>query len=243
MIVLLKNKPTGRSIIVSPEPMAVKPQPRRRAGRPRAEDTGGRDAILDAAAAVFTEYGYRGATVGAILERAGLSKGTFYWHFESKDELMLAVLAERVERPVKELIEMLRSAPADENMSLVANRRFAEFLERGRDAILLEHEYEGLAARDPRLRRRYARQRRQLRAALAEALAARARQLGAPPLDTPAEEIATAYLALIRGLARERLFDPAAVPGHILGNVGGLIYIGLLARARGGDWQESAVLD
>src|SRR3954447_15228551 len=226
--------------------MAVKPQPRRRAGRPRTEDADrlrGRDAILDAAAAVFTERGYRGATVDAILARAGLSKGTFYWHFESKDELMLAVLAERVERPVKELIEMLRSAPAGENMSLAANRSFAEFLERGRDAILLEHEYEGLAARDPRLRRRYARQRRQRRGARAEALAARARQLGAPPLDTPAEEIATAYLALIRGLARERLFDPAGVPGHILGNVGGLIYIGLLARAHGGDWQESAVLE
>jgi AcrR family transcriptional regulator len=221
--------------------MAVK-QHRRRAGRPRAQDARGRDAILDAAAAVFTERGYGGATVDAILERAGLSKGAFYWHFESKDELMLAVLAERVERPLKELIEMLRSAPADENLSLAANRSFADFLARGRDAILLEHEYEGLAARDPRLRRRYARQRRQLRAALAEALAVRARHLGAPPLDTPAEEIATAYLALIRGLAREKLLDPASVPDHILGNVGGLIYIGLLARARGGDWQENAVL-
>ncbi|MEA2438085.1 MAG: hypothetical protein QOF65_2641 [Thermoleophilaceae bacterium] len=229
--------------MISPVQMSVKPQ-RRRAGRPRAEDAHhGREAIIDAAARVFTERGYRGATVDAILERARLSKGTFYWHFESKDELMLAVLAERVEQPVKELIEMLRSAPADENMSLVANERFGEFLERGRDAILLEHEYEGLAARDPRLRRRYARQRRQLRAALAEALAARARQLGAPPLDTPAEEIATAYLALIRGLARERLVDPSGVPSHILGNVGGLIYIGLLARAQGGDWEQSAVLD
>ena len=223
--------------------MSVKSQ-RRRAGRPPAEASrSGREAILDAAAQVFTERGYRGATVEAILERAGLSKGTFYWHFESKDELMLAVLAERVERPVKELIDILRSARADENVSLMANRRFAEFLERGRDTILLEHEYEGLAARDPRLRRRYARQRRQLRDALAEALAARARQLGAPPLDTPAEEIATAYLALIRGLARERLVDPSGVPSHILGNVGGLIYIGLLARAQGGEWESSAVLD
>src|SRR6059058_1167580 len=106
--------------MVSPRPMAVKPRQRRRAGRPRAQDAGGRDAMLDAAAEVFTERGYRGATVEAILERAGLSKGAFYWHFESKDELMLAVLAERVERPVKELIEMLRDAPPDENISLVA---------------------------------------------------------------------------------------------------------------------------
>jgi AcrR family transcriptional regulator len=192
---------------------------------------------------VFTQRGYGGATVDAILAEAGLSKGAFYWHFASKDELMRAVLAERVERPVKELIELIRSAPPDENISTVATQRFAEFLEGGRDAILLEHEYESLAARDPRLRRRYARQRKALRLALAEALAARARQLGAPPLDTPAEEVATAYLALIRGLARERLLDPSGVPGHILGNVAGLIYIGLLARAQGGEWEANAVLD
>jgi hypothetical protein len=37
--------------------------------------------------------------------------------------------------------------------------------------------------------------------------------------------------------------DPSGVPSHILGNVGGLIYIGLLARAQGGDWEQSAVLD
>jgi AcrR family transcriptional regulator len=215
----------------------------RRRGRPRAGEAQGREALVDAAARVFTERGYRDATVTAILREAGLSKGAFYWHFESKDELMLAVLAERVERPIKELVELMRSAGPADNMSQVATRRFAEWLERGRDAILLEHEYEGLAARDPRLRRRYARQRRELRTALAEALAARARQLGAPDLGTPAEEVAVAYLALIRGLARERLVDPSGVPDHIVGEMTGLIYIGLLARAQGDDWRANAVLD
>ena len=47
----------------------------------------------------------------------------------------------------------------------------------------------------------------------------------------------------MRGLARERLVDPSGVPSHILGNMTGLIYIGLLARAQGGDWQAAAVLD
>src|SRR3954469_22207315 len=147
--------------------MTVKPQATRKrgAGRPRSEDARGgrsREALLDAAASVFTERGYRGATCDTILAEAGLSKGAFYWHFESKEELMRAVLAERVERPVKELIELIRLAPPDENVSAAPPRRFAEFLEGGRDAILLEHEYEGLAARDPRLRRRYARQRKEL---------------------------------------------------------------------------------
>jgi AcrR family transcriptional regulator len=192
---------------------------------------------------VFALEGYRGATVDAILEEAGFSKGAFYWHFQSKDDLVSALLVERLEQPIRELIERLRSAPANANLSAEANRRFVEFFDRERATILLEHEYEGLAARDPALRRRYVRQRRALRQALGEALTERARQLGATEFTTPAEEVATAYLALIRGLSRERLLDPAAVPSHMLGEISGLIYIGLLARAYGGDWQRYAVID
>jgi AcrR family transcriptional regulator len=192
---------------------------------------------------VFVREGYRGATIGAILEEAGFSKGAFYWHFRSKDDLITTLLAERVERPIRELIERLRTAPTDANMSAEANRRFVEFFDRERAAVLLEHEYEGLAARNPTLRRRYVRQRRALRQALGEALAERALQLGATEFTTPAEEVATAYLALVRGLSRERLLDPTAVPDHMLGEISGLIYIGLLARTYGGEWQRYAVID
>jgi len=223
--------------------MAVTGKPTRRRGRPPSSEANGREELVDAAARVFSEHGYRGATVEAILSEANLSKGAFYHHFRTKDDLVLAVLAERVERPIKELIEQLQGAGPAENMSSAATDRFAELIDASRDAILLEHEYEALAARDPKLRRRYARHRRRLRDALAQALAARARQLGAPAdLGTPAEEVATAYLALMRGLARERMLDPQAVPSHILGEMAGLIYIGLLARATPGDWREHAVL-
>ena len=227
-------------------PAPVKSRPRRPPGRPPASASdlaGGREQILDAAAEVFAREGYRGATIDVILGEAGFSKGTFYWHFQSKDDLVSTLLAERVERPIRELIERLRSAPADANMSAEASRRFAEFFDRQRAAVLLEHEYEGLAARDLALRRRYVRQRRALRRALGEALAERARQLGATEFTTPAEEVATAYLALVRGLSRERLLDPTAVPDHMLSEISGLIYIGLLARAYGGNWQRYAVID
>ena len=132
---------------------------------------------------------------------------------------------------MQEMIELLRSGPPEQDMSEEATRRFEEFLEGGREAILLEHDYEAVAARDPRLRRRYARHRAELRSALAEALAARAHRLGAPPFDIPAEEVAIAFLALIGGLARERLFDSERVPGRLLGDMTGLIYLGLVTRA------------
>ena len=86
--------------------MAVK-QKRRARGRPPAstsdaEDT--RRSLLDAAARLIAERGYGATTVNAIVARAGLSKGSFYWHFKSKDDALFAVLEEHVDRPLHELL-------------------------------------------------------------------------------------------------------------------------------------------
>ena len=51
--------------------------------------------LLDAAAQVFAEVGLDGASVEAVCERAGFTRGAFYSNFESKDELFL-MLAGRV---------------------------------------------------------------------------------------------------------------------------------------------------
>jgi AcrR family transcriptional regulator len=216
--------------------MAVKPTGRPR-GRPRADgvDAGtARRLLLEAAARVFTERGYRGATVDAIIAEAGLSKGAFYWHFSSKEELFHTLLEERIERPIQDLIELLHSAPADQDMAPEASQRFLEVLERERDTILLDHEYWSLATRDPKLCARYAKRQAELRSALAKALEARAEHLGAPRFSTPAEEVATAYLALANGLALAKIIDSEGVPDHLLGEMYALIYAGLVARAQEG---------
>lgn len=56
-----------------------------------------RRAILIAAAEVFDEVGYEAATISAVLERSGVTKGALYFHFTSKQELAQAVLAGQVE--------------------------------------------------------------------------------------------------------------------------------------------------
>ncbi|GGV69140.1 ScbR family autoregulator-binding transcription factor [Streptomyces griseoloalbus] len=55
-----------------------------------------RRTILKAAAAVFDERGYTSATIGEILERAGVTKGALYFHFSSKEELALGVFEEQL---------------------------------------------------------------------------------------------------------------------------------------------------
>lgn len=55
-----------------------------------------RKAILGAAGEVFAEHGYAGATIYDVYTRCGVTKGAFYFHFSSKDELAQAVLDEQV---------------------------------------------------------------------------------------------------------------------------------------------------
>ena len=51
-----------------------------------------RNAILDCAEQLFTIKGYESTTVNAILKEVGIAKGTFYYYFISKEEVMDAVI-------------------------------------------------------------------------------------------------------------------------------------------------------
>ncbi|MGN5376815.1 TetR family transcriptional regulator [Streptomyces lasalocidi] len=51
-----------------------------------------RRAVIEAAAAVFAERGYAAATIAEILERAGVTKGALYFHFDSKEALARGVI-------------------------------------------------------------------------------------------------------------------------------------------------------
>ncbi len=51
-----------------------------------------RQQIIDAALAVFTQKGFHAANVSDVAAQAGVSQGTIYWYFESKEELLMAAL-------------------------------------------------------------------------------------------------------------------------------------------------------
>ena len=48
--------------------------------------------ILEAALAVFSRKGFHAANVSDVAAEAGVSQGTIYWYFESKEELLNAAL-------------------------------------------------------------------------------------------------------------------------------------------------------
>lgn len=56
----------------------------------------GRRGVLDAAAELFVTQGYDGTTLRQIADAAGIKAGSVYHHFDSKEALFLAVMADGI---------------------------------------------------------------------------------------------------------------------------------------------------
>ena len=202
---------------------------KRKPGRPPRGGPDARDALIDSAVRVIAKRGYGGASVDGIVEAAGLSKGTFYWHFESKEELFLAVIEERIDRPALSLMEVTRTAPADVATAPTVSRGLAGLFAGRRELLVLVQEYWAAALRSPRVRRRYRRRQKALTEALAGALEARHEETGVP-LTLPAESLATAFIALAQGLAVEAALRPEAADRELYGEILSLVYDGMASR-------------
>lgn len=77
-----------------------------------------RQLILESTAEVFDKQGYAGATLNRLVESTGLTRGAFYFHFESKDALAVAI-AEEQARCWQELRRQVESQERDPLRRLV----------------------------------------------------------------------------------------------------------------------------
>lgn len=71
-----------------------------------------RGRLLDAAVARLAERGVSGATVSAVAERAGVSRGAAQHHFPTREELLLAALRHMVDSRGADLRRRVASVPA-----------------------------------------------------------------------------------------------------------------------------------
>lgn len=70
-----------------------------------------RQALVEAAVALFTERGYDATTVADIAVAADVSTRTFFLHFATKEDVLLADTGGRVERGVRALADGDPAAP------------------------------------------------------------------------------------------------------------------------------------
>jgi len=84
-----------------------------------AEETAKCRQIIDGARAVFLAQGFDAASMGEIARQAGVSKGTLYVYFESKEELFAVVAREACKSQAE---NMLALDPDDHDVGAVLTR-------------------------------------------------------------------------------------------------------------------------
>lgn len=170
--------------------------------------------LLDGAAEVFRRRGFQGASVEAIAREAGYTRGAFYSNFESKEQLFVELLQDRVYEGYRRLLE---DVPTGGDTPLerlrVAAEQAADRQRNDDDRWLFELWLELLAhaVRHPEFARLAATFWSGNRAVLAGMTETTASRTGAE-LPLAAEHLATAQIALDIGLAMQHLVDPEAVP-------------------------------
>lgn len=73
--------------------------------------------LFECAEKLFQQYEYRDVSVEAITKAAGVTKGTFYVHFESKDALYIALFSSYVEHLDLDYTAFLNNLPPDMSAS------------------------------------------------------------------------------------------------------------------------------
>jgi len=173
-----------------------------------------REAVLAAARRVFIDKGYAGATLEAIAEEAGFSKGVMYSQFESKADLFLTLLERRIDERSAQDRRIVAEHPG------VVGLR--QLLEAGAEDAVTEAawarvlvEFRALASRDPGVNARYA----AAHARTVQSLASDLEQLRATAelkRHFPPRVMAEFILALASGATLESAANPAALPFDVL---------------------------
>jgi AcrR family transcriptional regulator len=167
-----------------------------------------RQAILDAARAVFREMGFEAATVRDIIRRTGLSVGAFYNYYRSKEEV-IAALADDGARRFRPILhaEYLKASDFESYLrgAITAYFEFvaAEVAELGKNN---PHEPETYTRNTPEMLAVH----EEVRTAFAEVM----ERGGAPRVDI--DDLTTAAIAIVREVGdRMVLRDPLDVPGAV----------------------------
>ena len=172
-----------------------------------------REQLLDAAAAVFAQKGYAGASVDEIAEAAGYSTGALYSNFENKEKLFLELMSARrsrgIARQAAQVTAIVEEDAADPLALLV--QRLERVDGRSTEAAALQAEFWLFAVRNPEAMQVLATKTDELVDALAP-LVSHVMQRYDAATAIPPEAVARIALALFQGLARQRRIDPAGVP-------------------------------
>jgi TetR/AcrR family transcriptional regulator, transcriptional repressor for nem operon len=78
--------------------------------------------ILAVAARSFREHGADSSGIGTVMKKVGLTKGGFYRHFKSKDDLFVEAVARALDETGRAMVEVAKSAPEGQALRAIIER-------------------------------------------------------------------------------------------------------------------------
>lgn len=177
--------------------------PVRRTRRPEV-----RRQIILAAARVFGEKGIEASRLDDVATEAGFTRGAVYSNFSGKEDLVSAVIRERI---VGKISDGLIQLSASDSLPRRAGEVLADQIRDDPSGQLLVLDFLTRAARDSETRERFVGPRREQRRLIAEALRQYSEEREVE-LPFAAESLAVIIVALVNGIAAEYMADPEDVP-------------------------------
>jgi len=78
-----------------------------------------REDILNASAALFSQHGYKGTALRDIAATLGMKAGSLYYHFASKEELVLEILTIGLRNIIDTVVRDVEALPKDASLKKV----------------------------------------------------------------------------------------------------------------------------
>src|SRR5688572_2295157 len=163
--------------------------------------------LLDAAARVFAKRGYRGASVEEISSEAGYTIGALYSNFSGKEEVLLALLEQRVAQIAERIVTAARRGDTPTDKLRAGAREWMEFLDDEPELYALMVEFWTIWVRDDEQRPHHGRRFAAVREYIGGLIQQKADEMGVT-MRLPPDQIGAVVLALADGLALQYLANP-----------------------------------
>jgi AcrR family transcriptional regulator len=161
--------------------------------------------LRHAAYQLFRDQGYDTTTVDDICAQADSSKGAFYWHYESKQDVFLDILEAWTREITDQILTQFQQAVRADDAVAATTQALERELRRGRVIVPLWLDFTVHARNDPKVREALQRFYRRARMAIAEILRP---GLGGLVDEEALQSVAATVFGGYCGLMLQQMVDP-----------------------------------
>lgn len=187
-----------------------------------------REQIISAAINVFARLGFHDARMDDIVTESGLSKGALYWYFNSKDDIIAAIMDRFIDREQEGMESALQQeAPVTEKL-LRLHDLFVEDMRGMMGLMPILYEFYASATRKAAVRKALVRFFQPVRKVLSDLIKQGIERGEFKPVD--ADVVAVGLIAFYEGLLLLAVLDPKGVDLKKMGDTGARLLIDGLTR-------------